>query len=770
MVRAASATRVAANADKIRALARGVGEGERKPRTKTEPRHDVHEEEVAMEQGRQGRQVPTDILSDGYDSGGDAGSEQVLALLRSGVSARQSMDLNNASSEYRRAASLQRSRKNKPKNKYTIWLRGRAQQHGKDAVRAAARDIQRYYRGMLGREDAAWHRLQRKKKLRAEQAALDAKRQKEATALLQRCFRGHRARLQAAWRRRIRAERLRATLVLQSYGRRVAARTLVIHLRRDAARKSAVARLQACVRAALVRALVAQQRSDAAVCLQRAARWALSKQLLAAVLKRQAATTLQAARARACAQIRLKDVRRMEQARLDAEAALEAARRHQSKQRAAVTSIATAWLQRRARCIVLQRLIVRRVPSFLPPQDAASTRDVKPAASYAQGTKSSNAKRNDSPASGVAKVPAAAALSESSVRAAGHDACTRECEEELIMLGAMASPAIGPLRLHQVLASSAHITRRAAAVQTLWCAWKARRERRCVESRRVFREEEERQIANSRAGVLQRWWLARSSILCRRRRWAGSAALAAHSAAAAALLSRYGADGGKAASVVGRGVRCWQARRRLALRQGESNDARTRARQHAAALAVCSAWRRHVSRRQVREAREKRGMQVREVAALRVAGAFSAWQDRQQSADELLREGAERRERAATRLRAAFHCRRARKVVIALALARDSRMSLLQEGAARIVSRAWLAAISRRSLRDARRRRDEKEAERIAQVEAREGLAASQLQAPVRRLWAMWTMRFYVSDSFSSQLPWALWGGGVLGSVPCALC
>ena len=174
-----------------------------------------------------------------------------------------------------------------------------------------------------------------------------------------------------------------------------------------------------------------------------------------------------------------------------------------------------------------------------------------------------------------------------------------------------------------------------------------------------------------------------------------------------------------------------------------------------------------MSRRQVREAREKRGMLVREVAALRVAGAFSAWQDRQQAADELLREGAGRRERAATRLQAAFHCRRAHKVVIALALARDRRVSLLQEGAARIVSRAWLAAKSRRILRDARRRRDQKEAERIAEVEAREGLAASQLQAPVRRLWAQWIMRFYVSDSFSSQLPCALGEGGGAEEVAC---
>jgi len=151
MVRAA---RVAANADKIRALARGgVEDRERRPST--------GERRAVRAPSRQGQndadgievqKTPTDILSDGYDSGGDTGSEQVLALLRSGVHARQSMDLNNASSEYKRAASLQKTRKAKPKNKYTIWLRGVAARYGKEDVREAARDIQRCYRGMLGRE------------------------------------------------------------------------------------------------------------------------------------------------------------------------------------------------------------------------------------------------------------------------------------------------------------------------------------------------------------------------------------------------------------------------------------------------------------------------------------------------------------------------------------------------------------------------------------------------------------------------------------------
>ena len=51
------------------------------------------------------------------------------------------------------------------------------QEKFKEEVRKAARDIQRCYRGMLGREDAAWHRLQRKKKLKAQQAAKAAMQQ-----------------------------------------------------------------------------------------------------------------------------------------------------------------------------------------------------------------------------------------------------------------------------------------------------------------------------------------------------------------------------------------------------------------------------------------------------------------------------------------------------------------------------------------------------------------------------------------------------------------
>ena len=162
--------------------------------------------------------TPKDVLSDGYDSGGEAGSEQVLALLRSGVSARQSMDLNGASSEYKRAQHLQNGRKaSRPTNKYTIWLRMLAKRHGKARLRTAALDIQRCYRGMLAREDAAWHRLQRRKQRAAQETVARQQRERGAARTLQRVMLGHRGRLQANWRRRKRAQRNAAAAVLISY-------------------------------------------------------------------------------------------------------------------------------------------------------------------------------------------------------------------------------------------------------------------------------------------------------------------------------------------------------------------------------------------------------------------------------------------------------------------------------------------------------------------------------------------------------------------------
>ena len=105
MVRAAS--RVADNADKIRTLARGGGRDRDEAgtrRSRPPSRQDFVGSDNA--QGER-RAAPLDILSDGYDSGGDTGSEQVLALLRSGVNARQTMDLGNAKSAFSRASQLQ---------------------------------------------------------------------------------------------------------------------------------------------------------------------------------------------------------------------------------------------------------------------------------------------------------------------------------------------------------------------------------------------------------------------------------------------------------------------------------------------------------------------------------------------------------------------------------------------------------------------------------------------------------------------------------------
>jgi hypothetical protein len=67
---------------------------------------------------------------------------------------------------------------------------------------------------MLGREDAAYERLQRKKKLKAQQAAILTQQRKAATALVQRVYRGHRARLQAGALLVQSSKSLRALLVL----------------------------------------------------------------------------------------------------------------------------------------------------------------------------------------------------------------------------------------------------------------------------------------------------------------------------------------------------------------------------------------------------------------------------------------------------------------------------------------------------------------------------------------------------------------------------
>ena len=753
MVRSASATRVAANADKIRALVRG--DGERKPRVRGADRpQSRQEEDEEMEPGQeQGDRLPTDILSDGYDSGGDAGSERVLALLRSGISARQSMDLHNASSDYKRAASLQKSRKSKPRNKYTIWLRGLAKQHGKEAVRKAARDIQRCYRGMLGREDAAWHRLQRKKKLRAAQAALDAKQQREATAVLQRCFRGHRGRLQAGWRRRIRAERTGAAAVLQACARRVAGQKVLLRLRQDAARTEAAASLQGRMRAALWRAQVARDRSNAAKCLQRVARWAQSEQQLAALLREQAAAIVAAACARACARSSLLDLRRAEDERRQREAELEAARRLWARKTAAATSIAAAVRQRRARRLVGQRLAVRQLPWMGAKAEAAPPNTTVSQAqhSYAKDTKSSSAKRADSLATAVALAAATApavALSPPTATAGGHlmpSDLARKLAERLSAWRESEALSLSEREVREALVMSAQMSRQAAAATMLRRAWHVRAARRRMEARRALRAQKQRRIEGVAAATVQRWWLVCSLGRCLRRRHRHVAEQAAHTAAAAVLLRDYGAEGAAAALVVLGSVRCWLARQQVMRRQEMFRDDRMRGQQCAAGLTVVCAWRGRTARRRVREARERQQHHAREVAALRIAGAMGARGDRQAAADHMKEARTRRREQAATRVQGAMRQRRARKVMRALALADEHRMALLREDAAQAISRAWRSGKSRRLLRDARWQRAAVEAERTAREMAWERLAASRLQGCVRRLWAQWTMSFYVS-------------------------
>jgi hypothetical protein len=63
-----------------------------------------------------------------------------------------------ARSAYRKASSVQARRGKKP-TKMTMWLLSIAAKYGKLRVRNSVLDIQRLYRGMLGRLDARYERM-----------------------------------------------------------------------------------------------------------------------------------------------------------------------------------------------------------------------------------------------------------------------------------------------------------------------------------------------------------------------------------------------------------------------------------------------------------------------------------------------------------------------------------------------------------------------------------------------------------------------------------
>jgi hypothetical protein len=359
-------------------------------------------------------------------------------------------------------------------------------------VRKAALDIQRCYRGMLGREDAAWHRLQRKKKLKAQQVALDAKRRREATALLLRCYRGHRGRLQARWRRRMRAEREESCRVLQAAVRRLGGRKHLKVLREEGMRELAAALLQAHCATALMRARLAQHGCEAARCLQRAARWALSKTQLAVFLQRRAASILAAASVRVLARHVLGNLQQEELERREAQAKREADWRQLARQAAASTVILGAWRQRRARCAAVRALAARRGrptpdPSYQPPPSYQS--------------------------------PSAAAHTPCALLAA--------LETEVCSIASASSPEIGSRRLMRLLGISAALARRKEAASMIRDAWRARAARLVCELRRAAQmyehaaQVQRRRIAS--ALLLQTAWQRRCLLRAARRRAATAA-------------------------------------------------------------------------------------------------------------------------------------------------------------------------------------------------------------------------------------------------------
>lgn len=216
--------------------------------------------------------LPTDILSDDYESDGDA-SERVISLLKNGVRARQSSDLRTARTEFAKASRVQQNR-NKRRKKLDLWLLDLARLHGKDQVRGAARDIQRCYRGMLGREEASWERMDRRKRMAAAgQLQNSVTGNKQAQEARERAQREQALRNQA---------RIRAAGVVGLAWR--------CYVARESARKvSACWQLQAAVRRRSAETSYRAQRAEAeegdkeqvapCVCLQRVWRGAMGRRL-----------------------------------------------------------------------------------------------------------------------------------------------------------------------------------------------------------------------------------------------------------------------------------------------------------------------------------------------------------------------------------------------------------------------------------------------------------------------------------------------------------
>jgi hypothetical protein len=159
----------------------------------------------------------------------------------------------------------------------------------------------------------------------------------------------------------------------------------------------------------------------------------------------------------------------------------------------------------------------------------------------------------------------------------------------------------------------------------------------------------------------------------------------------------------------------------------------------------------------VREERAGRERERREWAVAQVGGAVCGWWARRWAREEVEEAARMVREEAATGIQAVMFGHRTRCLVQGLSNATRQRQQLLREGAGVRVWGAWRCALARKCVREARRGHRELMAKRLALEMVREERAACVLQTCVRRVWAQWTMAFYLKHTIRLQCSIRTW-------------
>ncbi|KAJ1471592.1 hypothetical protein T484DRAFT_3503891 [Baffinella frigidus] len=580
--------------------------------------------------------VPTDCLSDGYASD-DESSLRVVALLKSGVRARQADQIAAAKSDYAKARAMQTNR-GKKKSKLAVWLEGVARKHGKERVREAAREIQRVYQGMLGRVDARYERMV----LRKKRAAV---RKEAGTRTLQRLWRGHWARLRSKWRMRLRREEVASASTIQAHLRA----TLIAKLlrRSAAARMVASAWIVHTARALLGRRRSAQERRlrgvrcDAARKMQGAWRDALERRAKHRVEQCTAARLLQgrarrlrdSAAAAARVQAWLADDA-AEAARLAEEQRLEAEHAAAEARRRAGGVVLAAWRCKAARAAVIFEL-ARSVDPATGEKSLASTAHLR-----RQRCTAAQLHMRLRAFAGTRERAAAARVIQSS-----------------LFRPALARSAVAARRRE---AAGRRRGEAARGVQRWWLAVRSRR----AAARGAARAKAVREVAA--AGAMQRAWRACYARDSRREvdLWrAGLEEVARHAGARVLQgVARRGRDAGRA----GVGVGVWRAEERAALLLSEacaravsaalvrSEVARRQAaRDKHAAASLQLAWRGCAARRRRRARLEEERREEEETARFEASRFAALGRAEAARLEALVRAEAARHEHAGEALRAA---------------------------------------------------------------------------------------------------------------------